>query len=543
MCSRRIIPFPVNPARAVNILTPVCCRRCFVVETKGVRPLCCGDSIRRLVAKCFCLGGKYQISKEFNGKNYGFRGGVEAVGHSLRDVLAKHKSSDLALLKIDFKNAFNQMERDTFVTAACSRFAALERWTRWCYSRPPLLIYDHSRQFWSWTGVQQGDPLGPLYFCCGLQDLVDEIASLNPAYQKWYMDDGGIVGPVDLLLKVWDILSTKGPRIGLILNPAKCEWSWLNPDRTDACPIAGVPLVETSKIQMLGVPLGSSNFVYSHVEQELLPSAVKVMEKLARFEDSQIAMYLLRLSYGIVRANHFMRTTPLFQWLDHAKKFDELVCDTTEKILRTPLTKAAYDQACVSSRSGGFGIRKVEDHAPVAFNASWLSCRTLCNEVWDKPYDGIPDEAPKQRGGSVELDNVTMSRLAEAAAPREKQRLRRLNCEHANSWITAMPSDTDGKDTILPPNIFRTAVSRLLGLAVYAKPIPCPLCQQTMDVLGDHALCCKKTQDTVTRHNRVRNLVFKLDLEKQGILGHTEESKRRPGDVSIPVWKQNRSLY
>jgi hypothetical protein len=102
----------------------------------------------------------------------------------------------------------------------------------------------------------------------------------------------------------------------------------------------------------------------------LLPTAIKVIEKLASFEDSQVSMYFLRLSYGIVRANHFMRTTPLFQWLDHAKKFDELVCDTTEKILKTPLTKAAYDQACVSSRSGGFGIRKVEDHGPVDFNAS-----------------------------------------------------------------------------------------------------------------------------------------------------------------------------
>jgi hypothetical protein len=42
------------------------------------------------------------------------------------------------------------------------------------------------------------------------------------------------------------------------------------------------------------------------------------MGKLASFEDSQVAMYLLKLSYGIVRANHFMRTTPLF--LDHAKR-------------------------------------------------------------------------------------------------------------------------------------------------------------------------------------------------------------------------------
>src|SRR6185312_10382154 len=71
--------------------------------TKGVRPLCCGDPLRRLVAKCFCMGGKGEISQKFEGKNFGVGcpGGVEAVSHSLRDVLHEQKhDSDLALLKI-----------------------------------------------------------------------------------------------------------------------------------------------------------------------------------------------------------------------------------------------------------------------------------------------------------------------------------------------------------------------------------------------------------------------------------------------------------
>jgi hypothetical protein len=85
-----------------------------------------------------------------------------------------------------------------------------------------------------------------------------------------------------------------------------------------------VPLVPTDKIQMLGVPLGSDEFVARYVGGELLPLAENVMKKLAAFEDAQTAMYLLRVSYGIIRANHFMRTTPLPQWSQHAKKFDEL---------------------------------------------------------------------------------------------------------------------------------------------------------------------------------------------------------------------------
>ena len=72
------------------------------------------------------------------------------------------------------------MDRNAFVSASSQMFPGLERWTRWCYTQSPLLIYDHESVFESSCGVQQGDPLGPLYFCCGLQSV----------YQKWYMDDG-----------------------------------------------------------------------------------------------------------------------------------------------------------------------------------------------------------------------------------------------------------------------------------------------------------------------------------------------------------------
>ena len=519
--------------------------------SRGVRPLCCGDSIRRLVAKCFCHGGKDEISKSFAGQNYGVGcpGGVEVIAHSLRDTLRRHKDSDWGLLKIDFKNAFNLLERGTFVSAVSSRFPAMELWTRWCYESPPLLIYDHGRFFVSACGVQQGDPLGPLYFCCGLQSLVDKIAALNPVYQKWYMDDGGIVGPVDLLLKVWEILKTDGPALGLVLNPAKCEWSWLNASRSDPCPIDQVELVPTSKIQMLGVPLGSDEFVASFVAKELLPTSRSVAQKLMEFDDAQAAMYLLRLSYGIVRANHFMRTTPLPQWSAHAVAFDEIIRNATEAILKQPMSDDAYAQAAVSTRIGGLGVRKVVDHGPVAFQASWTFSQWQCKENW-LPVGDVPEWYSNQKSASEALDRAALTRLIEKGSDRDKQRLRRLDCEHANAWVTALPSATDGRDTILPPKLFIAAVARLLGMPVYSKEFPCPLCQHTMDVWGDHALCCKKTQDSIARHNRLRNWVCKLAevamlnpaMEKLGLLGPTDESKRRPGDVSIPLWRYGRGL-
>ena len=193
----------------------------------------------------------------------------------------------MALLKIDFRNTFNMLDRNSFVSAVSDRFPAMESWTRWCYTRSPLLIYDHSRCFESCCGVQQGDPLGPLYFCSGMKPIFDRIKSLNPVYQKWYMDDGGIIGPIDMLVKVWEILKTEGPKIGLWLNPAKCEWSWLDPSCLDPCPIDQVQLVETAKIQMLGVPLGSREFNSSFVGGELLKTAASVMSLLSDFDSHQ----------------------------------------------------------------------------------------------------------------------------------------------------------------------------------------------------------------------------------------------------------------
>ena len=91
------------------------------------------------------MAGKEEISAAFKGKNFGVGcpGGVEVVAHSLRDVLQKHSRSKLGLLKIDFRNAFNEIKRDHFVKAVDSMFPAMSNWTQWCYGEATMLLYDH----------------------------------------------------------------------------------------------------------------------------------------------------------------------------------------------------------------------------------------------------------------------------------------------------------------------------------------------------------------------------------------------------------------
>jgi len=175
------------------------------------------------------------------------------------------------------------------------------------------------------------------------------------------MDDGGIIGTPELLLQVWEILKTRGKPLGLNLNPQKCEWSWLDPDCSLECPISGVPITPTLKTQILGVPLGSAEFIDEFVKNELCSATEGVMNKLVEFEDTQAALYLLRLSFGICRATHFMRTTPLSLWSEQAAKFDSVVGHTVFQCLGLKPVPEAYDQASVSTKIGGLGIRRIVD--------------------------------------------------------------------------------------------------------------------------------------------------------------------------------------
>ena len=95
------------------------------------------------------------------------------------------------------------------------------------------------------------------------------------------------------------------------------------------------------------------------------------------------------------------------------------------------------------------------------------------------------------------------------------------------------------------PRNFQVAIAMRLGLPVLDVERSCSLCMQTIDVFGDHAACCSVSSDRIHRHHRLRNLVDKIChegmlspfMEKKNILGPVDG--RRPGDVTIPLWRAN----
>ena len=147
--------------------------------------------------------------------------------HGLRHCIEEHwEEEDFVVLKIDMCNAFNLVSRQALLDECALHFPDLLPWASWCYGQQPLLQHPLGTVT-SEVGVQQGDPLGPMFFCLVLHKLVSAIAMDEDAsrllFHAWYQDDGVVAGPKQSVLRALYIIQELGPPLGLVINPSKCE--------------------------------------------------------------------------------------------------------------------------------------------------------------------------------------------------------------------------------------------------------------------------------------------------------------------------------
>ena len=124
----------------------------------------------------------------------------------------------MAMLKIDFTNAFNSVDRRTFINEVEIMLPSIYNWVVYCYGLRSILDYD-GFTIQSSCVVQQGDPLGPLLFALALNTLIAKInASCSLALQIWFFDHGTLIGCKSDLLKALENLSTEGKQSGFEVN-------------------------------------------------------------------------------------------------------------------------------------------------------------------------------------------------------------------------------------------------------------------------------------------------------------------------------------
>ena len=101
----------------------------------------------------------------------GVKWGMEAAVHSTRTYLEHQHQSPKAVVKLDFKNAFNTVRRDVILKAVHDATPDCYAYVHSAYSAASHLFIG-SEIISSEEGVQQGDPLGPMLFCMAVHPLL-----------------------------------------------------------------------------------------------------------------------------------------------------------------------------------------------------------------------------------------------------------------------------------------------------------------------------------------------------------------------------------
>ena len=163
----------------------------------GIRPIAVGGTLRRLVAKIAGYVVKEDMASLLAPKQlgYGIKGGVEAAVHATR-LYIDNLQPNHAILKLDFKNAFNSVRRDKMLEAVQSLAPDIYPFVHSAYSSPSSLFWG-DKVLQSAEGVQQGDPLGPLLFCL---TIFHPCSQLSSELCVMYLDDITLGGTTEDIL-------------------------------------------------------------------------------------------------------------------------------------------------------------------------------------------------------------------------------------------------------------------------------------------------------------------------------------------------------
>jgi hypothetical protein len=192
----------------------------------GIRPIAIGSTFRRLVSKVCRHRVKDTLSTFFQPIQIGFgiKGGGEAAVHSIRKYI-KNQSDAEVILKIDVKNPFNSVERDSILSMVKDITPDLFPYLWQCYTFQSNLFFNNNI-IESLVGCQQGDPLGRAIFSLSIHRIIKNLTSeLN----IWYLDDGTLGGKASDVLHDLEKIICDFKKIGLTLNFNKCELYFLIP--------------------------------------------------------------------------------------------------------------------------------------------------------------------------------------------------------------------------------------------------------------------------------------------------------------------------
>ena len=439
---------------------------------------------------------------------------------------------------------------------------------QWCYHTSAELRFGHHRLLSS-TGVQQGDPLGPLLFSLVVLELMDSTDLLQEMLlQLWYLDDGSFVGSRAAISDLLTQISENGPRFCLHLNMKKCEVFWPSGDQSFFELPEDVQRVRDKQggVELLGSPIwGTADFFKSFVATQV-EKTMELQSHLGDLEDPQVELHLLRSCLGTCKIGHLLRTVPAGSADEHLRHFDEGLRSTLSQILRCPISDMAWLQAKLPLQLGGLGLRESRRTAPAAFLASCHNTHSLVAQLlhrdtdlafhlpgetdtleylkqllpsWNPPLDDIT-----QRSIQDASDRVQLAQLLDSSNLRDLARLNTLSRgRHTHAWLQAIPQPNLGLS--MTSSEFSIALRYWLGIPLFrSSHLQSCTCRSPLDQHGDHLLGCSQGPLRIRRHDALCNISCIMPsprtTHEERIWGN---SRDRPGDIFHPDFDDGHPTY
>ena len=235
-------------------------------------------------------------------------------------------------MTFDFLNAFNMVGRKTMLQRVLEISPAASKWANWAYSQHSYLFIGNSN-IMSCSGIKQGDPLGPYYFCLVLDALVKAINEKFTGLKLhvWYLDDGTIVCPSSMVKEIYEFVSNSSRSLGLELNDEKCfVYAPTHQPQWDELP----PLVNrsTEGLVILGSPVGNMSFISDFAEEKVkeLNAAIDLLPEM---DNKQAELLLLRACFSNCKIAHLTNTVDPGYLAEALSKFDRKVQSMVEACL------------------------------------------------------------------------------------------------------------------------------------------------------------------------------------------------------------------
>jgi hypothetical protein len=427
----------------------------------GVRPIACGEVLRRVVASIVARQlrpavGEYFAASPQRGVatpvqvGVGTRGGSDIMLHAIGAALDQHP--EWVLLMVDYTNAFNTVSRTRFLEEVHRLFPELYPFVLSCYEMDPFMVYGVAdadgvltpQSIMSQEGCQQGDPLGPILFSLVLHIVMLEVLRSHPSLpiSVSYLDDGSLLGPPQVVAQAFETLVTQSEALaGLTVNMHKC--AVYSRDETADMSIfpQGLQGVETRKegLLVLGLPVGDERYVVRELA-EIARKAASPIEAINRLGAPQEA-HLLLTACVRTRINHALRICKpalCTQAMDSFHKdIMRAFSGPASGIMRGPaLDDLAADLATLPVGMGGGGLVRGKRIANAALVGSFALVWSEVLRLW--PHVFARDALITAEPGEGLLGAVA---LAHAQLTTE--------AGEVNAWRTALP-----RGSVIPRNTY-----------------------------------------------------------------------------------------